>query len=474
VNVSFLDEPELEFGAGPHIDTRFGITNFGPLDIGSALAPTKIDVGIVGTPDEMDRTLTWIERCRDEIPAKASPHPNLAPLFPGFRPDAGFRSTLVLDSTLRRTVYPREFEALKAKNDYNLMIRESVRLFFSELEYLSTHTTAAVLLVVVPQQLAELLDPEARPQSAARDVLLDFHDMLKAEALDLRPIQLILPSTSDPARARKLKIRNQLRTVQDEATRAWNFHAALYYKAHGRPWRLTRRSSELKTCFVGVSFYRSLDRAQLLVSMAQVFDERGDGVVIRGGPVKISKEDRTPRLSEVDAATLLTEALSRYRSVHHHAPARIVMHKSSTFNAAEIAGFRAAASQEHIHTMDLLSVSEESTLRLFRYGSYPPLRGTLLSLDSRHHALYTRGSVNFFETYPGKYIPRPFLFRCESVEEAPRNLGQEILALTKMDWNRTRFDGTAPITVEAARRVGEILKYVPDGKRIADRYAHYM
>ena len=28
------------------------------------------------------------------------------------------------------------------------------------------------------------------------------------------------------------------RPLQDEATRAWNFHTALYYKAGGTPWRL--------------------------------------------------------------------------------------------------------------------------------------------------------------------------------------------------------------------------------------------
>jgi hypothetical protein len=50
----------------------------------------------------------------------------------------------------------------------------------------------------------------------------------------------------------------------------------------------------------------------------------------------------------------------------------------------------------------------------------------------------------------------------------------EILALTKMNWNDTQFDGAESITVEAARRVGQILKYVEEGGRVAPRYSFYM
>lgn len=472
MKIDFIEEPELEFGAGRHIDVRFGLMNYGPLDVREDLAPTQIEVGIAGTRDDIQRTVEWLERCRSEIAPQKSSHPNLAPGFPGFRPDTGFYSTLLLDQTLQREIPVREFESLKEKNDAELLVRESVKLFMQEFNQLSTHTAAKVLLCAVPQQLADLLDPDARPGNG--DLPLNFHDLLKAESLALKPVQLLLASTADPKRARKLKIRNQIRTLQDDASRAWNLHTALYYKAHGRPWRLPRVSSALKTCFVGVSFYRTLDRKLVMVSMAQVFDERGEGVVVRGGRVEISKEDRTPHLTEADSSALLTEALNRYRAIHKHPPARIVVHKTSSFNAAELAGFRAGAEAERIEVFDFLSVSEDTSQRLFRYGQYPPLRGTLLSLDSKEQILYTRGSVDFFETYPGQYVPRPLLYRCEAIDETPKQLGREILALTKMDWNRTRFDGNAPLTVEAARRVGDILKYVPEGKWIADRYAHYM
>jgi hypothetical protein len=41
-----------------------------------------------------------------------------------------------------------------------------------------------------------------------------------------------------------------------------------------------------------------------------------------------------------------------------------------------------------------------------------------------------------------------------------------------MNWNNTRFDNRNPITIEAARNVGDILKYVEGAPQ--PRYSYYM
>jgi hypothetical protein len=121
-----------------------------------------------------------------------------------------------------------------------------------------------------------------------------------------------------------------------------------------------------------------------------------------------------------------------------------------------------------------LLVVRESDVRLFRPGVYATLRGSLLELDQTHFLLYTRGSVPFFEMYPGLYVPRALEVELVATEESKKTLAQEILALSKMNWNNTQFDSSLPITIRAARHVGEILKYVGDLKDIQSRYAFYM
>lgn len=171
---------------------------------------------------------------------------------------------------------------------------------------------------------------------------LDLHHMLKAEVMKFgQPIQVVLPNIYNP-QAKTRTGRDGKDRLQDEATRAWNVLTALYYKANHRPWRIPRNPADLKTCFVGVNFYRSLDRTNLMTSMAQVYDERGEGVIVRGKPVELAKDDPIPHLSEQDAFDLVSHALKEYRREHKHPPARLVMHKSSKYNEAEMQGFNRA------------------------------------------------------------------------------------------------------------------------------------
>jgi len=66
------------------------------------------------------------------------------------------------------------------------------------------------------------------------------------------------------------------------------------------------------------------------------------------------------------------------------------------------------------------------------------------------------------------------VFRGAQLEQTPRIVAQELLALTKMNWNDTQFDGADPITITAARRVGDILKYIGPDDAFEPRYSFYM
>jgi len=489
MKLSFLEEPNLEFGAGQHIDIRFGIMNYGPLDFDVALAPKQINVGMVGTTESVDGVRQWLERCRTTIaakqnkddPAKPNKQPNLFARFPGFNPDTGFHSTLTMEDSLCRNLLKNSLAGISNLRDRNERISRSVDLFMEEIRYLAQNTTAQVIICAVPLPLLEAMGPEEGSDDVdegAEDAValqLDFHDMLKAGAMQQyhKPIQLVLPSTYDKTKQHQQAKLRLARELQDEATRAWNIHTALYYKAGGVPWRLPRTSTELTVCYVGVSFYRSLDKQALLTSVAQVFNERGEGVVVRGGHATISKEDRQAHLPEGPAYDLLRNALGSYWETHRTFPARVVVHKSSQFDEEERRGFAAALTERGIATHDFLWVSDSDT-KLYRAGQYPPLRGTLLTLDDQELILYTRGSVPFFETYPGKYIPRPLRVHAASTEQTLQYLAREILALTKMNWNNTQFDGAEPVTLRASRQCSSVLRYCSEGRQIEPRYSYYM
>ena len=92
MRATILPKPELEFGAGRHIDIRFGLLNYGPLDHDRPSAPRRIRVGIIGTSETVEGVAGWLDRCRGAIPPKTSRQPHLFPGFPGCAPDTGLRT----------------------------------------------------------------------------------------------------------------------------------------------------------------------------------------------------------------------------------------------------------------------------------------------------------------------------------------------------------------------------------------------
>jgi len=165
--------------------------------------------------------------------------------------------------------------------------------------------------------------------------------------------------------------------------------------------------------------------------------------------------------------------LQQYEASHRQVPARLVIHKTSKFNQQEIEGCEEAVKEFRIHDLDLLSLAP-SFVRLFRDGDYPPLRGTIIDADETQSFLYTRGSIVYYEEYPGMYVPKTLQVRFDKIISDKRLLLEEILALTKMNWNNTQIDSLTPITIKAARQVGDILRYVKSTDSIQARYSYFM
>lgn len=475
MKITVLDEPPLEFGGGSrHVDPRHGITDYGPADATSSTVRT-IRAGIIGTPAAIDGLRRWLDNCRLPIDAKNSRLGHLFVPFPGFDTTVGFRSTLLWDSRLERTLKERDLKRLQGLSPTKA-VTAAVAMYAEELAALDEEPHCDVILIARPDDIPERDSTPTGPawrDNPAAPLAADFRALLKAESLrGSRPIQIIRRTTWDPSF--KPPRDKTTRSRQDNATTAWNLHTALYYKAGGVPWRLPRNPTDLSSCYVGVTFFNSGDASTLQTSVAQVFNQRGDGVIVRGNQAHVAKDDRQPHLDAEGARSLLAGALAKYRSEHRTMPARLVIHKTSNYTQQEIQGFETAADQAGLDLLELIWLPGNDRTRLFRAGDHPPLRGTLLSLNAGTHILYTRGSVPFYRTYPGMYVPSALAFRPVVSESSPETFATEILALSKMNWNQTQLDSREPITLRTADRVGEILRHVGPTERPQGRYAFYM
>jgi hypothetical protein len=490
MRAEILSEPELEFGgASRHIDPRFGIANYGPADLNLDLGGRTVRVGLIGGAGDLDALSAWVDRCRSPIAAKDNRYPHLFPEFPGCDLDRGLCASIALTD---RTSHAVSANTLKSIGELETpeALTLAVNVYVQEAIDLAERNRVDVILIARPTELKD-----AQPRSSGRrrpgaakpgrtsrissptltipDTEMryaNFHDLLKARLLTLGvPIQVIRRSTYDESVAPPTG-----RSRQDEATRAWNLHVALYYKAGGVPWRLVRDPRDLMTLYVGISFYRHGASDTLETAVAQVFNERGDGVIVRGGAAVTRGADKQPHMTETDAHDLLADALDTYRREHKHLPARVVVHKASSFTPEEAAGLDAAAQEREVDDVNLTWVTPSDGVRAFRQGNAPPLRGTHIALDDDNSVLYTGGSIEFYSTYPGMYVPQPIGLRHRSPNGSLTHLAAETLALTKMNWNQTRLDGKLPVTLRTAAQVKQVLRFCTPGSPIATRYAHYM
>jgi len=462
MNVTLLNEPDLQFQRGTHVDIRAGLAQFSPFDLEARTVPDPIGVGLVGTAATVDGVRDWIESCQNGVQSGEERARELRPDFPGMKPEV-FGTQLRLSDHTTRSISKYELQAALTSPR---PMEAVVELFLNHSRDLAAKGGLHVVVVAPPVEVFLLGAPPARdPEEAIDDsqdsetaYSINFHDLFKARALELPvPTQVLRPDTYGGGSTKKDSRRTH--TLQDKATRAWNFHVALYYKAGGVPWRLVKQPSALSTCYVGASFYKSVEGDRLLTSVAQVFDERGEGLIVQGGSARVDKDDRTSHLSANDAFTLLSSGLAAYRREHKNMPARLVLHKTSYFDDEELDGFRRAANAEKVEFLDLVSV-RRSSVRLFRTGTPPVLRGTTMQFDERSGIVYLRGTVPYFKMYPGMYVPRALEFAIEEGETRPLELAKELLSLSKLNFNNTQFDGGDPITIRAARRVGDILKHV--------------
>ena len=98
----------------------------------------------------------------------------------------------------------------------------------------------------------------------------------------------------------------------------------------------------------------------------------------------------------------------------------------------------------------------------------------MLTISETEGVLYTRGTVDFYKTYPGAYVPKPLKVTVYEQDSSLESLCQEILGLTKMNWNNTQMDGRLPITLECARKIGDVMKYVSSTEKPQVSYSFYM
>lgn len=530
MQVELLKEPNLEFGNDFVCDDpKMGISVGGFFSKTTNTHRTELHYAILGTKKDIEATQTWVGQFESYIEATGDEETNgidddvmvvdgevlevnddddsegltlaglfelnepeqektkgsniinkrLNPDFPGFNERSPFSAKFVNDETNNKSINSAQLDSIV--NDKDLPTFDKIvricDLYVEQYNALIERSIAPaeVCFVVIPSGIAKKFS--SFPFKGNK--YFNLRRYLKALLLSVKgaiPVQIILEDT----------ILSKKKSLQDLSMQAWNFCVANYYKNNGTPWSLTLKDKY--TCFIGISFHKVLSSEEnaTRASVAQAFNYEGKGIIFVGDKFEWdAREMKTPapHLEYDYAKRMIQQVIEEYKLYNRSLPRRVVVHKTTDFwdsniheDYAEVEGLKDGiryALGDNVE-IDLVTVKSSEIKLLRKSGNFPVIRGTLLHVDESTGILYTTGYVPYYETFPSGHIPHPLEINIYESESSLKQICEEILALTKMNFNNCNYYSSIPITLRFAQKVGEITQYLDEGVNPPNKYQFYM
>jgi hypothetical protein len=495
-HVVVLDEPLLEFRYGQYVeDPHDGLGLFGPYGVDVSVHPKSIALGVIGTPEGIEKFLTWCNVAQGPILSPAHANPYLWPAFPGF--EAAFQSTLSTEAPRLSELRPEDLTAACEELDPNRRAFEVVELYLSRIALTEKREEPfGALVCVVPDLVWRNCRPESyvpggsgcRISKSERDLRaagqmdffdaydpeiyrysVDFRRQIKARAMRFRvPIQIVRDSTlsfGDTLRGGRLSPPSDV---------AWNLSTTLYYKAGGKPWRLA--SARSGVCYIGIAFRRTDPSigSPSACCAAQMFLDSGDGIVFLGqyGPW-YSPARKQFHLAPEAAQELLRGVLKTYEELEGPPLNEIFLHCRSGISTEEFEGFEKGC-PAGVKLVGIRVRKEWHGVRMYREGTRPAIRGSFCAPSGRLGYLWASGFTARLRTYPGWEVPVPLSIEVQHGDADITQVARDILALTKLNYNACRLGDSEPVTIGFSDSVGEILVSNRSVKERSPKFKFYI
>jgi hypothetical protein len=466
----WLPEPELSYAGGKtHSDPKVGIALYGPRSLNTSRHKKEVHIGFIGMGEGVEKAQEFFQTCAEgvdgDVEDKEGKIEHKHTPFPGCDAEAGFRCDLRMSPDLIETITQQEKREINRIKIERQKFEALLSLFQDKMTLLKDKDHPLdYITVVLPKDLYDACRVVEYLEPKVGLIHRDLRRAFKAMAMKSQKPTQILQETTAAGISRKDK------KLDHKSKIAWNLFTGLYFKIDGLPWGPVGLPPS--SCFIGISFFRPLGSVSTLrTSVAQAFDENGEGLILRGHDFEWDEDKygKSPHLPAEMSKSLIEMVLKRYDQERKQPPQRVVVYKSSRYEPDELEGFQDAL--EGIGKYDLVALSPTSNVRLVRAGEYPPLRGTSFTIGDVSY-LYTSGYLPEPGEYPHGHVPSPLQIADHVGDTSRKELMREIMILTKMNWNSADYAGLLPIPLRFSRLVGDILKEV-DGEP-ETKYKYYM
>jgi hypothetical protein len=445
-NLLFSDRVGTGLAADPH-PVR-GIVSNQPYDYALStrkLAPT-IQLGVICPAKEARRLSEYLQRFHQSIsPGKYEA--DYLPPFPGFQGAFGVSLQIPSPGDNLWLTCPEINPDLDEQRGA-LQLSQHVT---SCLSALKAAALPNLTIVFIPMRWARWRKFETESEA------FDLHNFVKAFCV---PQGIATQFLEEDTLTNDLQCRIR-----------WWLSLALYVKSMRTPWVLASLDGNSAFVGLGISVDRKAERGKhVLLGCSHLYNAQGQGLQFRLSKIENPFfRGRNAFMSQEDARRVGETIRQLFWESHFKLPERVVIHKQTEFTDDERKGLQAGLSG--IKQIDLLEIHVDRALRYlastpkpdgsFEVDGFPVKRGTLLKIDQDAALLWVHGvsrAVNPRQNYyQGKRrIPAPLLIRRHAGRSDLSIVGDEILGLSKMNWNSFDLYAKLPATVETSKQIARI------------------
>jgi len=251
----------------------------------------------------------------------------------------------------------------------------------------------------------------------------------------------------------------------------WWLSLALYVKSMRTPWVLSGLDNDSAFVGLGIGLDRKAEKGKhVMLGCSHLYNAQGQGLQFRLSKIENPVMRGKNAFMSYDDARRVGETIRQlFWESRFRLPSRVVIHKLTPFTSDERTGLQAGLSG--VKEIDLLEINVDSAMRYlssipqpdgtFKEDGYPVKRGTLLKMDRNSALLWVHGvskAINpRLNYYQGKRrIPAPLVIRRHSGRSDLATVGDEILGLSKMNWNSFDLYTKLPATIESSKQIARI------------------
>lgn len=289
--------------------------------------------------------------------------------------------------------------------------------------------------------------------------VFDLHDNIKAAAASIRiSTQFIEQETLSSS------LKCQI---------YWWLSLSFYVKSLRTPWVLSNTSSYTAYAGIGYSVKRKGTEHSIVIGCSHIYDSQGLGLKYRLAKIKDFHLDNknNPFLTYDEAYYFGISILDLFQQGAEELPKRVVVHKRTDFTKEEIFGIVDSIKKAGVANVDLVTINFEKDKKFFSQriqnnnlipDNFPINRGTCIITNEYEALLWTHGIApsvkgNNRKFYlGGRSIPSPLNVKKFYGSSDILTLAQEILSLTKINWNSLDLYTKLPATIDSSNKIAKL------------------